>query len=127
MNKLATVAAFALLADMTPTYEMREAFLKRRDLIIDGLSKIPGFKVNKPQGAFYIFPDISAYFGKTDGTITINDANDFCDYLMLQCHVATVSGAAFGADSCFRISYAASEQDLNTAIQRIADGVAKLR
>ena len=119
-------AAFALLADMTPTYEMREAFLKRRDLIIDGLSKIPGFKVNKPQGAFYIFPDISAYFGKTDGTITINDANDFCDYLMLQCHVATVSGAAFGADSCFRISYAASEQDLNTAIQRIADGVAKL-
>lgn len=120
-------AAYALLADMTPTYDMREAFLKRRDLIISGLSKIPGFKVNKPQGAFYIFPDISAYFGTSDGTTTINDANDFCDYLMMKAHVATVSGAAFGADTCFRISYAASEEELNEAIKRIAEGVSKLR
>jgi aspartate aminotransferase len=120
-------AAFALLADMTPTYEMREAFLKRRDLVIAGLSKIPGFKVNQPQGAFYIFPDISAIFGKMDGETAINDANDFCDYLMMKAHVATVSGVAFGADNCFRISYAASEAELNEAIKRITEAVEKLR
>jgi aspartate aminotransferase len=120
-------AAHALLADMQPTYDMREAFLQRRDLVIAGLSQIPGFKVNKPQGAFYIFPDISHYFGTTDGETKIQDANDFCDYLMMKAHVATVSGVAFGADNCFRISYAASEAELNEAIRRIAACVSKLR
>lgn len=120
-------AAFALLADMEPTYKMRNAFLKRRDLVIELLSKIPGFKVNKPQGAFYIFPDISAYFGTTDGDFKVNNADDFSEYILHTAHVAIVSGSAFGADECFRLSYAASDEALRTAIQRIADAVGKLK
>lgn len=120
-------AAYALLADMAPTWAMRDAFLKRRDLVISLLDAIPGMKTNRPEGAFYVFPDISAYFGKSFGDINIKDANDFCDYLMTSAHVATVSGAAFGADNCFRLSYAASEEELRTAIARIADAVAKLK
>jgi aspartate aminotransferase len=120
-------AAYALLADLTPTHEMRDAFLQRRDMVIELLSKIPGIKTNKPQGAFYIFPDVSAYFGKSDGETTVNDANDFCDYLMTKAHVAVVSGAAFGADKCFRLSYAASEEDLRTAVARISEVLAKLK
>jgi aspartate aminotransferase len=112
---------------MAPTWAMRDAFLKRRDLVISLLDAIPGMKANRPEGAFYVFPDISAYFGKSFGDITIKDANDFCDYLMTSAHVATVSGAAFGADNCFRLSYAASEEELRTAIARIADAVAKLK
>ncbi len=119
-------AAYALEADMTPTTNMREAFLKRRDIVIELLREIPGFKVNNPQGAFYIFPNISAYFGKTDGSTTINDANDFCQYLLINAHVAVVAGSAFGADNCFRLSYAASEADLREAIRRIKEAVARL-
>ena len=119
--------AHALLSDMTPTHQMRDAFLKRRDLVIDLLSQIPGFKVNKPQGAFYIFPDISAYFGKSDGETTINDSNDFCHYILNTAYVATVAGAAFGAENCFRLSYAASEEQLREAIKRIAEAVGKLK
>ncbi len=120
-------AAHALLSDMTPTYEMREAFLKRRELVKEGLGAIPGFKINNPQGAFYIFPDISAYFGTSDGTNTINNANDFAEYLLMNAHVAIVSGSAFGADNCFRLSYAASEEQLTEAIRRIAECVGKLK
>ena len=112
-------AAHALLADMTPTFNMREAFQKRRDMVIELLREIPDFKVNQPQGAFYIFPDISAYFGKSDGEQTIHNADDFCDYVLRKAHVAAVSGSAFGADNCFRISYAASEEQLREAISRI--------
>lgn len=120
-------AAHALLSDMTPTHRMRDEFLKRRDLVIELLSKIPGFKVNKPQGAFYIFPDISAYFGTSDGEFTVKNADDFSEYLLNTAHVAVVTGSAFGADECFRLSYAASEDELRTAIQRIADAVGKLK
>lgn len=119
--------AHALLSDMTPTHKMREAFLKRRDMVIDLLSKIPGFKVNLPQGAFYIFPDISAYFGKSDGKTTINNADDFCAYILNNAYVAVVTGSAFGADNCFRLSYAASEEQLREAIRRIAEVVSKLK
>ncbi|HMQ46717.1 MAG TPA: pyridoxal phosphate-dependent aminotransferase [Saprospiraceae bacterium] len=121
-------AAHALLADMQPTYNMREAFLRRRDLVIEKLSAIPGFKVNRPQGAFYIFPDISAYFGLSspDGTL-IRNSDDLCEYLLEKAHVAAVAGAAFGAENCFRISYAASEEDLITAIDRIGAAVADLK
>ena len=120
-------AAHALLSDMTPTHQMREAFLKRRDMVIELLSQIPDFKVNKPQGAFYIFPDISAYFGKSDGTTTINNADDFSTYILETVYVAIVTGTAFGAPNCFRLSYAASEEQLREAIRRIGEAVSKLK
>jgi aspartate aminotransferase len=120
-------AADALEADMGPTDAMREAFLKRRDLVIELLNQIPDVKVNLPQGAFYIFPDISAYFGRTDGHTTIADADDFAEYLLHNAHVAIVTGSAFGADNCFRISYAASEAELKEAIHRIGKALSKLK
>ena len=119
--------AHALLSDMSPTDKMREAFLKRRNMVIDLLREIPGFKVNNPQGAFYVFPDISDYFGKTDGKIVIENADDFCNYLLMNAHVAVVSGSAFGADDCFRISYAASEEQLKESMKRIHEAVLKLK
>jgi len=120
-------AAYALTSDMTPTHKMREAFLERREIVRELLSKIPGFKVNNPQGAFYIFPDISAYFGTSDGTTSINNANDFSEYILQNAYVAVVSGSAFGAPNCFRLSYAASEAQLREAIRRIAEAVGKLK
>lgn len=118
--------AFALEADMKPTDDMRAAFLKRRELVREALGAIPGFKVNNPQGAFYIFPDISAYFGKSTGDKVIKDADDFAEYLLMDAHVAVVTGTAFGAPNCFRLSYAASEEQLKEAIERIKTAVAKL-
>lgn len=112
-------AAVALSSDMKPTSEMREAFLRRRDLVIKGLQAIPGIKVNHPTGAFYVFPDISYYLGKSDGSIQIDDSNDFAEMLLEKAHVGTVAGAAFGDDNCIRISYAASEAQLTEAIKRI--------
>lgn len=111
--------AFALMSDLSPTYEMREAFRRRRELVIGLLSEIPGFKVNHPQGAFYSFPDISAYFGTSNGEYVINNADDFCDYIMMHSYVGLVSGSAFGDDNCFRLSYAASEENLKEAVRRI--------
>ncbi|MEL7021082.1 MAG: pyridoxal phosphate-dependent aminotransferase [Bacteroidota bacterium] len=119
--------AHALEADMAPTHEMRTAFLERRELVRELLGQIPGFKVNKPQGAFYIFPDISHYFGTSDGETRVNNATDFAFYILEHAHVAIVSGSAFGADNCFRLSYAASEEQLREAISRIAKAVAKLK
>ena len=118
--------AHALTSDMKPTQEMRAAFLQRRDMMIEELSKISGMKVNKPQGAFYIFPDISAYFGKKAGDFAINNSDDFCEYLLKEAHVAVVTGSAFGAPECFRISYAASEAELREAVKRIAAAVERL-
>jgi len=118
--------AHALLSDMTPTLEMKAAYLKRRDLVKSLLSEIDGMKINDPQGAFYIFPDISSFFGKTDGNVTINNANDFCEYILQTVYVGVVTGSAFGADNCFRISYAASEEKLTEAIRRIKVAVEKL-
>ncbi len=120
-------AAYALEADMQATHDMKAAFLKRRDMVIELLGQIPGMKVNKPLGAFYIFPDISDFFGKTDGTTTINNADDFCEYILHQAHVAVVTGTAFGADNCFRLSYAASEAELKEAIKRIAETLGRLK
>ncbi|MFT5166659.1 MAG: aspartate aminotransferase [Saprospiraceae bacterium] len=120
-------AAYALNADMKPTWEMRDAFLKRRDLVINLLREIPGLKVNNPQGAFYVFPDISSYFGKTDGISIINNSDDFANYILMAGHVALVSGGAFGAPNCVRLSYAASEEQLIEAIQRIKEALGKLK
>ncbi|MCB0648516.1 MAG: pyridoxal phosphate-dependent aminotransferase [Saprospiraceae bacterium] len=109
-------AAIALEGDQTPTREMTAAFLTRKKLVLELLSQIPGVKVNNPQGAFYVFPDISYYFGKSNGELTINNADDFCEIMLAEAHVGCVSGSAFGNDDCIRISYAASEENLRTAI-----------
>ncbi len=119
-------AAHALTADLSPTFAMRDAFLKRRDLVIELLEKIPGMQVNHPQGAFYVFPDISDFFGKEGEGYRIVNAEDFCEYLLEEAHVATVSGAAFGAPNCFRLSYAASEAQLREAIARIEKALSRL-
>lgn len=120
-------AAYALLSDMTSTYKMRDAFQQRRDMIRDLLSQIPGLKVNNPQGAFYIFPDVSNYFGKSNGEMTVQNADDMAEFLLQYAHVAVVSGSAFGEDKCIRISYAASEEELREAVKRIGEGLATLK
>lgn len=117
----------AMLASPSEVSYMQKAFHKRRDLMLDLLSEIPGIKTNTPKGAFYIFPDISYYFGKKSGTQLIQNSNDFCMYLLNDAHVALVSGAAFGTPSCVRISYAASEENLKEAIDRIKKSLAKLK
>ncbi|MCC7503643.1 MAG: pyridoxal phosphate-dependent aminotransferase [Saprospiraceae bacterium] len=119
--------AVALSSDLEPTFSMREAFRERRDIVISMLEEIPGIKTNHPDGAFYIFPDISAYFGKTDGNVVINNGDDFCDYVMSQAYVGLVSGAAFGDDRCFRLSYAASETELREAVRRMRDVLSRLK
>ncbi len=120
-------AAHALNSSLEPTYHMNEAFKKRRAIVTDLLGKIPGVKVNNPQGAFYVFPDISHFFGKSDGTTTINNSSEFCEYVLEKAHVAVVAGSAFGADKCFRISYAASEEELREAISRIGEALSNLK
>lgn len=119
--------AHALLADMQPSKDMKAAFLKRRDMMIEELSKIPGIKVNEPQGAFYIFPDISAFFGKKHAKGSIDSADDFCEYLLHEAHVAVVTGEAFGAPNCFRISYAASDAQLKEAVKRMTEALTVLQ
>ena len=118
--------AHALSSDLTPTHKMKEAFQKRRDLVKSLLDEIPGIKTNNPQGAFYFFPDISSFFGKTDGKATINNSVEFCEYLLQNAHVAAVEGSAFGDNNCFRISYAASEAQLTEAMRRVKEALAKL-
>ena len=118
----ATIAA--LQAPPSEIKYMVEEFEQRRDLILQLLGEIPGLKLNCPEGAFYVFPDVSAYFGKTLAGTPINDANDFALYILEKAHVATVSGAAFGAPNCIRISYAASKEEIKTAIGRIQKALA---
>ncbi|MBB4078110.1 aspartate aminotransferase [Lewinella aquimaris] len=127
-NSIAQYAgAHALNSDLGPTVAMKEAFARRRELIIDGLEKIEGLKVNRPQGAFYIFPDVSAFFGRSTGDTQINNADDLAEYLLLTAHVATVTGDAFGAPTCLRISYAASEDQLRQAVERIGEALRALK
>ena len=119
--------AVALSSSLAPTDAMREAFRERRDIVLSMLSEIPGMHTNHPEGAFYVFPDISAFFGKSDGHTVIRDADDFCDYILTNAYVALVSGAAFGDPRCFRLSYAASEAQLREAIRRMKAVLGKLR
>ncbi len=119
-------ALTALESDLGPTKEMAKAYAQRRDMVYDMLTGLQGFKANMPQGAFYFFPDISYYFGKSNGDITIENATDFCMYLLEEAHVSLVTGAAFGAPNCIRLSYAASEENLKEAIKRIAAALSKL-
>lgn len=106
--------------------DMKAAFLKRRDLVVAGLAAIDGIEVNVPQGAFYIFPDVSALFGKQHQGGTIQSGQDLALYLLEAADVATVGGDAFGSPNCIRISYAASESQLNEAIRRIGRAIANL-
>ncbi len=116
----------AVLADPTCTKDMRAAFLRRRDLMISKLQEIDGLKLSIPQGAFYIFPDVSSYFGKSYNGTTVADANDFCMYLLNEANVATVTGEAFGSPNCMRISYAAADEILVEAVSRIKTALEKL-
>ena len=109
------------------TSHMKDSFLKRRDLLLSELNNIEGVKTNIPDGAFYIFPDVSYYFGKSDGETIISNANDLCMYLLNNCYVALVSGAPFGNPECVRISYAASEEKLLEASKRIKNQLANLK
>ena len=114
----------ALEAPVSNIQYMVDEFQSRRKLIIELLSEIPGFRINEPEGAFYVFPDVSYYFGKTMNGKTINDASDFALYLLEEAHVATVTGDAFGNGDCIRISYAASVDNIKEAIARIAKALA---
>ena len=119
-------ALTALTADLGPTFAMKDEYLRRRDLVMELLREIPGIRTRLPQGAFYFFPDISEYFGKSDGTTTIQNSDDFCLYVLNEAHVALVTGAAFGAPNCVRISYAASEENLRKAIGQMKEVLARL-
>jgi aspartate aminotransferase len=118
----ATIAA--LDAPVEQIQYMIDEFTSRRELILDLLSTIDGFKLNQPKGAFYVFPDVSHYFGKTIKGNTINNASDFALYLLEEAHVATVTGEAFGCPNNIRISYAASTKEIVEAIKRIKEALA---
>ena len=118
----ATIAA--VNAPVSEIQYMVDEFKSRRTLILNLLSEIPGLKLNEPDGAFYVFPDVSAYFGKTMKGKTINDANDFALFLLEEANVATVTGDAFGNPDCIRISYAASVENIKEAVKRIANALA---
>ena len=118
----ATIAA--VNAPVSEIQYMVDEFKSRRILILSLLSEIPGLKLNEPDGAFYVFPDVSAYFGKTMKGKTINDANDFALFLLEEANVATVTGDAFGNKDCIRISYAASVENIKEAVKRIANALA---
>ena len=107
--------------------EMRKAFERRRNLIVDLAKDIPGLEVNCPQGAFYLFPKCSSFFGKSDGTRVINSSTDLAMYLLEEAHVATVGGDAFGDSDCFRMSYATSDENIRTAMGRIKAALGKLK
>ena len=118
----------AMLAEpKSVTTDMKNTFLKRRDMLLEKLNEIPEIKCNIPKGAFYIFPDVSYYFGKKDGEKTIENANDLCMYLLNKAHVALVSGAAFGNPECIRISYAATDEKLIEAAKRMKEKLAQLK
>lgn len=121
----AAVAAFT--GDQACVAQMRDAFKRRRDLVIGLTKEIPGVKVNEPQGAFYLFPEVSSYFGKSAGDRKIENAADLAMYLLEEGHVATVGGAAFGAPECLRFSYATSDENLTEAIRRIKEALARLK
>lgn len=123
-NCIAQRAAItAVLAPVSKIQYMVDEFRIRRGIVIDLLKEIDGFNVNVPDGAFYVFPDISAFFGKTIQGVTINNASDFALFILEKANVATVTGDAFGAPNCIRISYAASELQIREAIKRIQEAL----
>lgn len=120
-------AVAAITGDIEPTNKMVEEYRKRRDIVFNLLKEIPGIKSNYPQGAFYFFPDVSSYYGKSDGTTTIKNGDDFCLFMLEKGQVSLVPGGAFGDDKCIRLSYAASEKDLREALKRMKEALATLK
>lgn len=125
VSQVAATEAFA--GPQECVEDMRQAFERRKNLIVKLAKEIPGFEVNDPHGAFYLFPKCSYYFGKTDGERTINNSMDFAIYLLEVGHVATVGGDAFGSPECFRMSYATSDENIVEAIRRIKEALSKLK
>lgn len=125
ITQKATVTA--LTADLTSSYEMTKEFARRKKRVLELVNEIPGIKCSEPDGAFYIFPDISSYFGKSDGTTTVKDSADFCMYLLNTAHVSSVMGAAFGEPNCVRFSFANSIENIEKGWARIKDALAKLQ
>ena len=117
----------AMKMDPTSTYTLRDAFKRRRDLVLAGLNSIPGMKTNVPDGAFYLYPEVSAYFEKKYGKHTITNATDLSFFLLDEAHVAIVPGAAFGEDKYIRISYAAADEKLVEAVRRMKEALVKLQ
>ena len=120
-------AEAAYTGTQEPVETMRQAFERRRDLIVKLAKEVPGFEVNKPEGAFYLFPKCSYYFGKSDGNRTIQTADDLAMYLLEVGHVACVGGTSFGAPECIRMSYATSDENIVEAIRRIQAALALLK
>jgi aspartate aminotransferase len=127
-SSISQMAALAAVkADVSVTFEMCKAFKKRRDLVMGLLKEIPGIKANVPDGAFYIFPDISSYFGKSYNGYHIKNSTDLSMYLLEEGNIALVSGDAFGDDNCIRFSYATSEERLIESVKRVREALAKLK
>lgn len=120
-------ALAAITGDLKPTNLMVDEYRKRRDIVFNLLKEIPGVKSNYPEGAFYFFPDVSSFYGKSDGSKTIENGDDLCLYLLEKAHVSLVPGGAFGDDNCVRLSYAASEKDLREALKRMKDALTALK
>jgi aspartate aminotransferase len=120
-------AVTALTTDLKPSYEMVEEFRRRREKTMELVNKIPGIKCFNPEGAFYIFPDISSFFGKSNAEIRIQNSNDLCMYLLNTAHVSSVMGDAFGEPRCIRFSFANSMTNIEKAWKRIADALLKLQ
>jgi aspartate aminotransferase len=120
-------AITALTGDMKPTEDMQKEFTRRKHRMLELLRAIPGIDIAEPDGAFYVFPVVKYYFGKTDGTQDIRDADDLCMYLLNTAHVSTVTGRAFGEPDCIRISFANSMEKIEQAMNRIAAALAKLK
>lgn len=125
VSQKAAVEAYVASQDCVET--MRVAFERRRNLIVELAKDIPGLEVNVPEGAFYLFPKCSYFFGKSDGKVTINSSTDFALYLLEKAHVATVGGDAFGDPDCFRMSYATSDDNIREAMKRIKEALAALK
>jgi Aspartate/tyrosine/aromatic aminotransferase len=127
-NSIAQRASItALTADLGPSLAMTQAFRERRDYVLSEMATMPGVKVNNPEGAFYVFPNISNFFGKSDGEMTVNNDEDMAMYLLHKGHVTTVSGSAFGNGNCIRISFATSMEQLKEAMSRMRSAFAKLK
>lgn len=122
-----SAAIEAMNGDQSCVKDMLKAFIRRKNLIVELLKEIPGFEVAEPDGAFYVFPRIDSYFGKSSENRKINSSNDFCLYLLEEGHVGTVPGEAFGDPTCFRISFATSDDNIREAVKRMKTVLAKLK
>ena len=124
---IAQRAALAgIKGDQGPSKEMAKAYFRRRELVMGLLKEIPGIKTHVPEGAFYFFPDVTSFFGKSANGHTVKDADDLCLYLLDVAHVSLVTGGAFGAPSCIRLSYAASDEELVEALKRMKKALGEL-